>query len=81
MAMARMRQSRNALASGVPSNAVAREIGATDRLAYALSDLGTAYFEHGDLVSARGPLEEALALAQESEGDSHVFERVATALG
>jgi len=61
--------------------AVGREIGVTDSLAYALSGLGISYFEQGDLVGARGPLEEALALVQESEGDSYVFEVVANALG
>jgi tetratricopeptide (TPR) repeat protein len=63
------------------SIAIGREIGATDLLAAALTDLGMACLEQGDLAEARAPMEEALSLAQQLGRDSDVFGSAATALG
>jgi predicted ATPase/DNA-binding winged helix-turn-helix (wHTH) protein len=63
------------------SIAIGREICATDLLATALTDLGVACLEQGDLADARAPMEEALSLARQLGSESDVFGSAATALG
>jgi predicted ATPase/DNA-binding winged helix-turn-helix (wHTH) protein len=63
------------------SIAIAREIGATDLLAGALTDLGLSCLEQGNLAGARAPMEEALSLAQQLGSDGDVFGSAASALG
>jgi predicted ATPase/DNA-binding winged helix-turn-helix (wHTH) protein len=63
------------------SVAIAREIGATELLADALSGLGALYLEQGDSGGARAPLEEGLALVRETGGESDALVRAETALG
>jgi predicted ATPase/DNA-binding winged helix-turn-helix (wHTH) protein len=63
------------------SIAIGREIGATDLLAEALTYLGEACLEQGDLSGARAPMEEALFLAQKLGSDSDAFVTAANSLG
>src|SRR5206468_8128601 len=62
------------------SLAVARELGDSRRIAYALQPLGMAYVGLGDLHAARGHLEEALALAR-AQGDKRQVAGALNSLG
>ena len=61
--------------------AIARELGAPDILAHALTLSGLSRVEQGDLVGARVQLEEALGLSREVGSESGPFGKAALALG
>ena len=61
--------------------AIAREIGAADALADALTFSGMSRTEHGDLAGARVLMEEALALAQQLGTGTEQFGKAALAMG
>jgi tetratricopeptide (TPR) repeat protein len=61
--------------------AIARELGAQDALAHALTLSGLSRMEQGDLAGARVQLEEALDLSHRLGDESRQFGKTANALG